>query len=86
MTAFFIFFKCVICQDILNKPLESGKTIQNDFLVGKLDLKDIFQKASDEVGIPYGLRSVIFEKLQEIGFLKTKLGNFSISNFDPRYV
>lgn len=79
-------FKVVFCHENLEELPKSfpNETIRNNFFPEKLDLKQIFEKASDEVGIPFGLRSVIYEKLNDIGFLKLKVANFSIRNFDER--
>ena len=73
---FFVFFllRLVLSAEYQNvtEPPSITESVLKSELFRKLDLSNIFQEASNEIGLPFALRETLIETLREKGFLKFK--------------
>ncbi len=53
----------------VTEPPSITESVFKSELLRKLDLSKIFEEASNEIGLPFGLRQTLIETLREKGFL-----------------
>ena len=75
--ALFVFFllKLTLSEQFTNSTLKiesASEKILSRLFLKNLDLAKIFEEASNEIGLPFGLRETLIETLREKGLLNLK--------------
>ena len=69
-------FKLTLSEDFTTNTTQKIESTSEKILSGlfhkNLDLSNIFEEASNEIGIPFGLRETLIETLREKGLLNLK--------------